>query len=84
MLNTDEIPFGSSSPIKTETKLERKETRSTLSTTVSELDLIPEQAAPEIFEFQEETKNFDVENEKEKQKLNFKYNPSYEHELITD
>jgi len=42
MLNTDEIPFGSSSPIKTETKLERKETRSTLSTTVSELDLIPE------------------------------------------
>ena len=57
----DEIPFGACvalSPKKTkQITIEQSDTRNDHSTAISELDLIPHQKAPQIFEFQEEEKN---------------------------
>ena len=90
MQKSDEIPFGACSPPQSKPKelqVETRDTKPSLSTTVTELDLIPDQMAPGIFEFQEESKTCEsllVDFEKQKTKLNFKYNPTYEHELVTD
>jgi len=60
MQKSDEIPFGECSPLlqskPKQLQVESKDTKRQLSTTVTELDLIPDQTAPGVFEFEEESK----------------------------